>query len=102
VVNWLETQTRGSWQDRRLASGEATPDWRGLVRNWRDDRLGARAGGLTHIGAGLLPPPKRKPRQSRCLRVTAKKFAEAFLKGQPLPSTIATTVFKDKIDQLRS
>jgi pyruvate dehydrogenase (quinone)/pyruvate oxidase len=31
----------------------------------------------------------------------AKKFAEAFLKGQPHKATIATTLFKDKIEQLR-
>jgi pyruvate dehydrogenase (quinone) len=29
----------------------------------------------------------------------AKKFAEAFLKGQP---QIATTLFRDKVQQLRS
>jgi hypothetical protein len=55
VVNWLEAQPGGSWQDRWLASGaEATPDWRDLVRNWREDRRGAPGGGLAHIGAGLL------------------------------------------------
>jgi len=32
----------------------------------------------------------------------AKKFAEAFLHGQPHKATIATTLFKDKIQQLRS
>ena len=32
----------------------------------------------------------------------AKKFAEAFGKGQPHRSTIATTLFRDKIQQLRS
>jgi pyruvate dehydrogenase (quinone) len=30
------------------------------------------------------------------------KLAQAFLKGQPHKSTIATTLFKDKIQQLRS
>ena len=30
----------------------------------------------------------------------AKKFAEAFLKGQPHKASIATTLFKDKISQL--
>ncbi len=55
VVNWLEAQPGGSWQGRWLASGaEAAPDWRDLVRNWREDRLGAPGGGLAHIGAGLL------------------------------------------------
>jgi integrase len=55
VVNWLEAQPGSSWQDRWLASGaEATPDWRDLVRTWREGRLGARGGGLAHVGAGLL------------------------------------------------
>ena len=32
----------------------------------------------------------------------AVKFAEAFLRGQPRKATIATTLFKDKIEQLRA
>ena len=32
----------------------------------------------------------------------AKKFAEAFLRGQPRKATIATTLFKDKISQLKA
>jgi hypothetical protein len=32
----------------------------------------------------------------------AEKFAEAFLRGQPHKATIATTLFRDKIQQLRS
>ena len=32
----------------------------------------------------------------------AKKFAQAFLRGQPHQATIATTLFRDKIQQLRS
>ena len=32
----------------------------------------------------------------------AVKFAQAFLRGQPRKSTIATTLFRDKIDQLKS
>ena len=31
----------------------------------------------------------------------AKKFAQAFLKGQPHRAAIATTLFKNKIKQLR-
>jgi hypothetical protein len=31
----------------------------------------------------------------------AKKFAEAFLKGQPHKAAIASTLFKDKIQQLK-
>ena len=32
----------------------------------------------------------------------AKGFAEAFLKGQPRRAAIASTLFRDKLDQLRS
>jgi thiamine pyrophosphate-dependent acetolactate synthase large subunit-like protein len=32
----------------------------------------------------------------------AKKFAQAFLRGQPHEATIATTLFRDQIQQLRS
>jgi hypothetical protein len=55
VVNWLEAQPGGSWQDRWVASGaEARGDWRDLVRTWRESRPGAPGGDLIHIGAGLL------------------------------------------------
>jgi pyruvate dehydrogenase (quinone)/pyruvate oxidase len=30
------------------------------------------------------------------------KFAQAFLRGQPHKATIASTIFKDKIAELRS
>jgi pyruvate dehydrogenase (quinone) len=32
----------------------------------------------------------------------AKKFAEAFLRGQPRRATIATTLLMDKIEQLEA
>jgi hypothetical protein len=32
----------------------------------------------------------------------AKKFAEAFLRGQPRRATIATTLLMDKIEQLKA
>ena len=32
----------------------------------------------------------------------AKKFAEAFLRGQPHKATIASTIFRDKLSELRS
>ena len=40
-------------------------------------------------------PPKVKYKQ-------AKGFAESFLKGQPRRATIASTLFRDKVDQLKS
>jgi len=36
VLNWLEAQPGGTWQQRWLASGaEGQPDWRSLVDAWR-------------------------------------------------------------------
>ncbi len=32
----------------------------------------------------------------------ARKFAEAFLKGQPRKAAIATTLFQDRIQKLKS
>ncbi len=40
-------------------------------------------------------PPKVKYQQ-------AKGFAEAFLKGQPRRTAIGSTLFRDKLDQLRA
>jgi integrase len=59
VVNWLEAQPAGSWQDRWLASGaEACGDWRELITAWRAGRAGTPAAGpfkpAPHAGAGLL------------------------------------------------
>ena len=49
---------------------------------------------------------ERQPRRTAANRQgriqQAKKFAEAFLRGQPRKATIATTLFKDKIEQLKS
>ena len=46
--------------------------------------------------------PDEPPMPGKIEYEQAKKFAEAFLKGQPHKSTIATTLFRDKIEQLRS
>ena len=46
--------------------------------------------------------PDEPPLPGKVEYEQAKKFAEAFLKGQPHRSTIATTLFRDKIQQLRS
>ena len=44
--------------------------------------------------------PNEPPLPGKVQYDQAKKFAEAFLKGQPHKAAIATTVFKDKIEQL--
>jgi len=46
--------------------------------------------------------PDEPPLPGKVEYQQAKKFAEAFLRGQPRRATIATTLFKDKIEQLKS
>lgn len=44
--------------------------------------------------------PNEPPLPGKVAYDQAKKFAQAFLKGQPHKAAIATTLFKDKIEQL--
>jgi len=46
--------------------------------------------------------PDEPPLPGKVEYEQAKKFAQAFLRGQQRKATIATTLFRDKIDQLRS
>ena len=46
--------------------------------------------------------PDEPPLPGKVEYQQAKKFAEAFLRGQPRRATIATTLFKDKIEQLKA
>jgi pyruvate dehydrogenase (quinone)/pyruvate oxidase len=46
--------------------------------------------------------PDEPPLPAKVEYQQAKKFAEAFLKGQPRRATIATTLLADKIEQLKS
>jgi pyruvate dehydrogenase (quinone) len=58
---------------------------------------------LNHDGPGLVDvdvDPHEPPLPGKVAYEQAKKFAAAFLKGQPHKATIATTLFKDKIQQL--
>jgi len=45
--------------------------------------------------------PDEPPLPGKVEYQQAKKFAEAFLRGQPRKATIATTLFRDKIEQLK-
>jgi pyruvate dehydrogenase (quinone)/pyruvate oxidase len=45
--------------------------------------------------------PDEPPMPPKVTYEQAKGFAEAFLKGQPRRSTIASTVFRDKFDALK-
>ena len=59
---------------------------------------------LSHDGPALVDVnvnPEEPPLPGKIEYEQAKKFAEAFLRGQPRKATIATTLFRDKIDQLK-
>ena len=59
---------------------------------------------LSHNGPALVDVnvnPDEPPLPGKVDYKQAKKFAEAFLRGQPRKATIATTLFKDKIEQLK-
>lgn len=46
--------------------------------------------------------PDEPPMPGKVEYQQAKKFAQAFLRGQPRRATIATTLFQDKIEQLKT
>jgi pyruvate dehydrogenase (quinone) len=60
---------------------------------------------LSHDGPALVDVnvnPDEPPLPGKVEYEQAKKFAQAFLKGQPRRATIASTLFQDKISQLGS
>jgi pyruvate dehydrogenase (quinone) len=60
---------------------------------------------LRHDGPALVDVnvnPDEPPLPGKVEYQQAKKFAEAFLRGQPRKATIATTLFRDKIEQLKA
>jgi pyruvate dehydrogenase (quinone)/pyruvate oxidase len=59
---------------------------------------------LNHSGPSLVDvvvDPNEPPMPGKVTYEQAKKFATAFLRGQPHKAAIATTLFKDRIQQLR-
>ena len=69
------------------------------------DVHGAISQALSHDGPALVDVnvnPDEPPMPGKVEYKQAKKFAEAFLKGQPHKATIATTLFQDKVEQLKS
>jgi pyruvate dehydrogenase (quinone) len=63
------------------------------------------AGALAHDGPALvdcLTNPNEPPMPPKVTYEQAKGFAEAFLHGQPHRATIASTIFRDKIDELKA
>ncbi|MGI5240862.1 thiamine pyrophosphate-dependent enzyme [Dactylosporangium sp. CA-139066] len=93
--------------------GEPAPDYAAIARacggyGARVDKPGDLAGTLrdafAHPGAALVDvavDPNEPPLPAKVTYDQAKKFAAAFLKGQPHKASIATTLFKDKIQQLK-
>ncbi|MGI9007454.1 MAG: thiamine pyrophosphate-dependent enzyme [Streptosporangiaceae bacterium] len=68
------------------------------------DVHGAISQALSHDGPALVDVnvnPDEPPMPGKVEYKQAKKFAEAFLKGQPRKATIATTLFRDRIEQLK-
>ena len=73
--------------------------------SWRASKAGAPASTTLSRAAGARGrerQPGRPPLPGKVEYQQAKKFAEAFLRGQPRKATIATTLFQDKIEQLKS
>jgi pyruvate dehydrogenase (quinone) len=69
------------------------------------DLRGAVQLALTHPGPALLDVnvnPAEPPLPGKVEYEQAKNFALAFLRGQPQRATIATTLLKDRIQQLKS
>jgi len=66
---------------------------------------GAIGAALAHPGPALVDVdvnPDEPPLPGKVEYEQAKKFAQAFLRGQPRKATIATTLLADKIQELRS
>jgi len=67
------------------------------------DREAVRAA-LAHPGPALVDVmvnPDEPPMPGKVSYDQAKGFAQAFLRGQPHRATIASTLFRDKLDQLK-
>jgi len=69
-----------------------------------DDLPDALSEAFAHPGAALIDvavDPNEPPLPGKVSYDQAKKFAESWLHGQPHKAAIATTLFKDKIQQLK-
>ena len=70
-----------------------------------EDLEAAVKGALEHPGPALvdcLTNPDEPPMPAKVTYEMAKGFAKAFLHGQPHRATIASTLFKDKINELKA
>ena len=77
----------------------------GVHADKAEDIPSALADALAHPGPALVDVavnPDEPPLPGKVSYDQAKKFAESWLHGQPHKAAIATTLFKDRIQQLRS
>jgi len=93
--------------------GEPLPDYAAWARGCGgfgvhvakpSDLHGALTEALAHPGPALVDVavnPDEPPLPGKVSYAQAKKFAEAWLHGQPRKASIAATLFKDKIQQLK-
>jgi pyruvate dehydrogenase (quinone)/pyruvate oxidase len=93
--------------------GEPLPDYAAWARGCGGfgvhvakpgDLPGALSEALAHPGPALLDVavnPDEPPLPGKVSYEQAKKFAESWLHGQPHKASIASTLFKDKIQQLK-
>jgi pyruvate dehydrogenase (quinone) len=70
----------------------------GHVRSAIEQALAQRGPALVDVNVN----PDEPPLPGKVEYQQAKKFAQAFLRGQPRKATIATTLFRDKIEQLKA
>jgi pyruvate dehydrogenase (quinone)/pyruvate oxidase len=69
------------------------------------DLPGALADAFAHDGPALVDvavDPNEPPMPGKVTHEQAIKFAESFLRGQPHKAAIASTLFKDRIDELKA
>jgi pyruvate dehydrogenase (quinone) len=68
------------------------------------DLPAAIADAFAHAGPALVDVvvnPDEPPLPAKVTYEEAKGFAQAFLRGQPRRATIASTLFRDRLDQLK-
>jgi pyruvate dehydrogenase (quinone) len=102
------------YPEHGIRFGEPRPDYAAWARGCGGfgvhvdkpgDLPGALREALAHRGPALVDvavDPDEPPLPGKVSYDQAKKFATAWLRGQPHKAAIATTLFKDKIQQLRS
>jgi pyruvate dehydrogenase (quinone) len=112
MIGW-EQMVLG-YPEHGIRFGEPRPDYAGWARGCGGfgvsvdkpaDLAAALREALTHPGPALVDvavDPNEPPLPGKVSYDQAKKFAIAWLRGQPNKAAIATTLFKDRIQQLRS